>query len=98
MADGGEVHADLVRAPRLEPDPQQRGARVGGLDLEMRARLARAVRVRGVRRAVAAVAADRGVDRAGAGVRAAVHERQVLAPHLARADLLLERAQRLISL
>ena len=58
--------------------------------------LAGTVRARGHHGAVAAVAADRGVDRAALGVRVALHERRVLAGHLARLHHPLERRMRLV--
>ena len=83
MADGQQVGADLVRAAGLEPHPQQREVLEGLLDLEVRDRLARLVGLGRDARPHAPVAADRGVDRAGAGRRAALHEREVLAGDLA---------------
>jgi hypothetical protein len=92
MPDRGHVRADLVRAPGLEPDAEEGRPRVGLDDLEMRARLARAVAAHRHQLAVVAVAADRRVDRARPGVRAPLHERQVLALELAGPDQALERA------
>ena len=62
------------------------------LDLEVGARLARLVGVDRHQHAVAAVAADRRVDRAGARLRPPVDQRQVFAPHAPLHDHLLERA------
>src|SRR4051794_36174540 len=92
MFDGCEVHTDLVRASGLEPHPQQRGARQAPFELEVGHGLARAVGRDGVELAVAAAAADGGVDRAAARVRRAAHEREVGSLDLAALDLLLERA------
>ena len=69
---------------------RSRGARAGArvreelLDLEVRDRLARRVGVERVAAAVAAVAADRRVDRPAARARPAAHEGQVPALELAR--------------
>ena len=43
VPDGGQVHPDLVRAPGLEPDPQERRARQAPLQLEVGHGLARPV-------------------------------------------------------
>src|SRR3954447_25051288 len=66
VPDGRQVDADLVGPAGLERDSQERRTRVLPLDLEVRARLARAVRADRMDGPVAAVAADRRVDRAGA--------------------------------
>jgi hypothetical protein len=87
MADSGQVSADLVRAPRLQPEAQQRGRRQALDRLEMGDGVARPVAAGGHHGAAAPVASDRGVDRAGLGVHAARDEGQVLAAHLARAQL-----------
>ena len=79
VADRLQVGADLVRAAGLQPHAQQRGVRERPLDLEVRDRLARLVGVGRDPRAHAAVAAERGVDRARARRRAALDEREVLA-------------------
>ena len=80
MPDRGEVDADLVRAAGLERDAQQRRARERPLDLEMRpASRGRSVAVECAVRSRRSRPIGR-VDRAAAGVRAAVDERQVLAP------------------
>ena len=85
MPDRQQVRADLVRAARLEPHAQQRVVRQRPLDLEVRDRLARLVRVGRDPRAHAPVAAERRVDRAAPRRRAALDQRQVLAHELARA-------------
>ena len=90
MADRLEVNADLVGAAGLELHAQQRGLGKLPLDLEMRDRGARLVGGGRVQRAVAAVAADGGVDRPRARVGPADDERQVLAPDTAVSHRLLE--------
>ena len=79
QVDRGEVDADLVRAPGLERDAQERVPRQQLLDLEVRDRLARRVGVERVPQRVAPVAPDRGVDRAAPRPRPADDEREVLA-------------------
>ena len=69
--------------PGLQPDAQQRVVRERALDLEVRHRLARLVRVGRHARADAAVAAERRVDRAAPGGRAALDEGEVLAHEVA---------------
>src|SRR4051812_22792319 len=69
MADGGEVRADLMGAPRLEPHAEQGRARKALHHLEMGDGRPRSVRTSGHRRPVQAVAAERRVDRAAVGVR-----------------------------
>ena len=99
MADRGEVRADLVGAPGLEPDAQQRGARAAldrprngctasrGRSLRWTSRCGRA-RSRPIGASIVPLSASgRPVD-----------ERQVLAPHLARAQLRLERRVGLLGL
>ncbi len=98
MADRLQVHADLVGATGLQAHAQQRRRRQRLRDLEVRDRLARGVGVGRVARAVPAVAADRCVDGAGAGRRAALDERQVLALDAPLAQLLLHRAQNRLAL
>ena len=63
VSDGEQVGADLVGAPRLQPDPQQRRGRQRLLEREVRHRPARLVGVGAHPRAVAAVAPDGRVDR-----------------------------------
>ena len=91
-----EVDADLMRPPRLEPHAQQRVAVEQLLELEVRDRRARRVGVERVPHAVAAVAADRRVDRPAPRARLADDEREVLAHELAPAHepLQLPRAPR----
>ena len=92
VADRLQVGADLVRAAGLEPHPQQRVAVEHALGLEVGDRGAA---VGGVGRhagAHAAVAAERRLDRAGAGVGAALDEREVLAHDLAPPQRALQRA------
>ena len=67
-----EVHADLVRAPRLESNLEQRVPRQQLERLEVRDRLARGRGVERVARAVDAVAADRRLDPARPGLRSAL--------------------------
>src|SRR3954463_8824607 len=98
MADCGQVRADLVRAPGFEAYAQQRGVRQLLLELEMRARLARPVGPGRDDSSLTSIAPDRGVDRPPPGVRPALDQRQVLAPDLARLDLVLQRAVGLLVL
>ena len=88
MADRGQVGADLVGAPGLEPDPQQRRARQQLARPRSASRAARRASVRVditlAARAVAARAARRSCRCAASG--RPVDERQVLALDLARAD------------
>ena len=93
VADRRQVRADLVRAAGLEAHAQQGRRRQALEHLEVGHRLARPVRARGHERALRAVAADRGVDGPAGGVRAALHQRQVLARELARLDHAPERAR-----
>ena len=64
QVDRREMDADLVRPPRLERDAEQRVAPEQLVDLEVRHRFARRVGVERVPLRVAAVAADRRLDRA----------------------------------
>ena len=79
QVDRGEVDADLVRPPRLEPHAQERVARQQLLELEVRDRRARRVGVERMPQAVVPVAADRRVDRPAARARPPDDEREVLA-------------------
>ena len=79
VSDRLHVHADLVGAPGLEPQAQQRAVRERALEREVRARLARAGAADGHARAHARVAADRGLDRARPRRRAPLHEREIFA-------------------
>src|SRR2546429_8811605 len=90
-----EVDANLMRAPGLEPHAQERRGRQRAFDAEVRARLARRVRVGRNARAGTAIAADGGVDRAAAGGWAATHEREVFPLDPARGQ---HRAQRAVYL
>src|SRR3954447_5297235 len=72
ITDGGEMSSDLVRPTCDEPDPQKGGARQLLLDLEVGDRVAWLVGPGGHHGARSAVAPDRGVDRAAAGVGPAV--------------------------
>ena len=63
MADGAQMHADLVRAPGLEAQAQQRAARKRPLEREMGSGLARARATDRHARAHARVTADRRLDR-----------------------------------
>src|SRR5260221_3555337 len=87
-----EMHADLVRPPRLERDSQERVTPEQLLDLEVRHRLAQRVAVERVPQGVAPVATDRCVDRAAPRARTPDHEREILARQLARLNLLLQKA------
>src|SRR5207253_8394121 len=91
VPDRGEVNPDLMGAACFESDPEQSGARERPLDLDMSPCLPGAVRPDRVAGPVAAVAADRSVDGAGAGIRAPVDEGEVLAADLAFLQLSLER-------
>src|ERR1700730_10025226 len=73
-----QVHANLMRATRLEPHSQQRRRRQRTLECEARPRLAGAEAADGHPRANPRAAADRRLDRAAAGGRAALDQRQVL--------------------
>ena len=76
MSDGGEMHPDLVRAPRLERHRQLRGVLVACHHLVVGARLATARADRHAGR-VAHGAPDRSVDRAVRGFGLAGHDRVV---------------------
>ena len=97
MADRGQVHADLMRATRLELEVQQARARQRLGQLEVRH--GRPLGAAADRHAahVVAIAPDRRVDRAAARGRAAAHERDVLALDLPRAHLLPERRVGLVA-
>src|SRR5207244_12678497 len=69
-----DLHADLVRAPRLEAQAQQRGAREGAHQGEVRARLARTRAAHGHACAYPRVTPDRSLDRARARGRASLYE------------------------
>ena len=97
MPDGREVHADLVRAARLELEVQQARARQRLGQLEVRHGRALGAAADGHAADVVAVAPDRRVDRAPARGRAAAHERDVLALDPARAHLLAERRVGLVA-
>jgi hypothetical protein len=92
MPDGRHVGAYLVGAAGLEADAEEGGSRVARHDLEVCSRETRGVASNRDHLAVCAVAPDRRIDRAGAGVRTALHEREVLPFELARADESLKRA------
>src|ERR1700737_584946 len=77
--DRAQVHADLVGAPGLEAQAQQRGARIRSLEREMGASLARARAANRHPRARARVAPDGGLDRAASGGRASLYEGEVFA-------------------
>ncbi len=71
-----QVDADLVGAPRLQPQPQQRGALEGALEREVRARLARLapptamrVRTRGSRPIGASIVPERAGGRPSTSAR-----------------------------
>ena len=96
QVDRREVHADLVHAAGLELDAQQRVVGPEPLDLEVRDRLARRVRVERDAGRVVAVAADRRLDTPGPRARPAAHEREVRALEPALADELREPLVRLV--
>ena len=81
-----EVHPDLVRPPRLEPDTQQRALAHEALDLEEGDGLTRRRGVERVPRGVVTVAADRRLDAAAPRAWVTLDERHVLALELAPAD------------
>ena len=81
-----EVDADLVRAPRLERDREERVAADALDQLEVGDRVARRVGVEREADRVVAVAADRRLDPAAARCRDAADERGVGALELAFAD------------
>ena len=83
MADGLEVHADLVGAPVSRRTRSSDVAGSARSSAKWVIRLARLVGVRRVPGAPPAVAADRRVDRPAARRRAALDEGQVLARDLA---------------
>ena len=92
MAERGEMHADLMRAARLEPAREQRRDAEALDDFVVRARRL-AGRDDRHRRAPRRMAADRRID--GAAARdVARGERQVLALHGARRELAHERRLR----
>src|SRR5215212_2720431 len=97
-ADRAKVNADLVRAPRLEADAEERVLAQQLDDVEMRDGLARRIGVERPLERVAAVAADRRVDRAATRARPALHERDVLTLELAPPDELDEALERLVAL
>ena len=95
QVDRVEVDADLVRPPGFQRHAEQGVPRQQLLDLEVRHRLARRVRVERLPHRVATVASDRCVDRPAAGARTADDEREVLARQLPRLHELLEPPVRL---
>lgn len=64
MSDGLHVDSNLVCPACLQFDPEQREARQGAHDVEVRTSLTREVAADGHPRADAGVASDRGLDRA----------------------------------
>src|SRR2546423_13389248 len=77
MPDGGQVHADLVRAACLEADPEEARPRQRLDELEVRDGVARAIGGHRVKRPVAPPAPDRGVDGPAPGIGPALDQRQV---------------------
>ena len=98
QVDRGQVHADLVRAARLELHPQQR---VLGQQLcrpRSASRRPAASRVSSdCRVGCVAVAADRRLDSPTARARTAAHEREVLALERPAPDEALQAAERLLA-
>ena len=93
QTDRGEVDADLVHPPRLEADAKQRVTRQPLLELELRDRLARRLRVERLARRIPAVTPDRRLDPPGARARLPADEREVLALERAVSDELLEASR-----
>ena len=89
--DRGEVDADLVGAPGLEPDIEERVRGEQLAYLEVRYGLPRLVGVERASGRIAAIAADRRIDAAARGARPSAHEREVAALDLAPANRLLQR-------
>ena len=82
QVDRGQMHADLVRPPRLEGRPEE-GVPAHRLDhFEVRDGVARGVGVQGDPRRVVPVTADRRLDAPPLRARPAAHEGQVLAHEL----------------
>ena len=96
QADRAEVDADLVRPARLEVDPEQRMLAEQLQQLEVRHRVARAVRVQGLAGRVAAVAPERRLDAAFPRAWAAADERRVGPLEAVGLDELLQALVRLV--
>ncbi len=96
VTDGLQVNADLVRASGVQVQTQEREVTEGALDLEVSAGLARVRAVHGHAGADARVASDGRLDRAGAGGRATVHEREVLAHDVPLRERLLQATMGLV--
>ena len=77
QVDRRQMDANLVHPARLEPYAQQRVAGPEPVDLEVRHGVSRCGGVEGHPGGLAPVAADRGLDAAGAGPRTALDEREV---------------------
>ena len=95
-ADRREMDADLVRPASLQVDREERVLAEQLEQLEVRDGVARAVRVQRLPGRVAAVAADRRLDPAGARSRPAADEGQVGPLELAALDQLLQPLVRLL--
>ena len=91
------VHAHLMRASRVEAQPQQRIPRERSLEREMGARAACGVAAHRHARARARVSADRRLHGARARRRPALHERKVLARYLASRERALEQRVDLVA-
>ena len=96
QVDRGEVHADLVRAARLQANVEERVLAHELDDLEVRDRLSRLLRVERPLGRIATIAAQRRVDATRSRARRAADEREVAALELAPPDRLLQRRVRLL--
>jgi hypothetical protein len=96
-ADRGQVDADLVRAARLEPNPQQRVLRQDVLDVEVRDGVARRAGVDGLPRRIISVAADGRLDSPATRTRPAPDERKVLAFERAPPDEALQAGEGILA-
>src|SRR5918992_5244951 len=90
QADRGEMHSNLMRAPRLEVDSEERVAVEQLLDLEVGHRLTRVVRVEGLPEGRRAVAPDRRLDPSPSRTRTPLYEGQILTLELALPNQTLE--------
>jgi hypothetical protein len=86
VADGQQVGPDLVRATGLEPDSKQRVTSQKFLDLEVRRRFTRLVRVERMARWVGPVAPDRCLDPPAPRARPPADEREVRSLELPAPD------------
>src|SRR6476619_4247772 len=94
--DRGEVDADLVRSPGLEPYVEEGMLRQELDHLEPRHGVARLVRVERTAGRIAPIPADGSVDPTGSRLRAPADEREIAALDLTPADRLLQRRERLL--